>query len=94
MPKTSTKRPRLPTVSDASRQGLRLESTLADLSLHNFQVEADCLCLEVAQVFERYPLLPGVVIGDRHQLLGIVSRQRLMEFMLRAQTAELPLSAP
>ncbi len=93
MSKPSTKPAHLPspTLSEASSQGLSLDSTLADLSLHRFQVEADRSCLEVAQVFERHPLLPGVVMSDRQHLLGIVSRQRLMEFMLRGQ--DLPLSA-
>jgi signal transduction histidine kinase len=92
MSKSSTKPPQLPspTVSEASSHDLSLDSTLADLSLHTFQVAADRACLEVAQVFERYPLLPGVVISDRQHLVGIVSRQRLMEFMLRAP--DLPLS--
>lgn len=95
MPQPSIKRTKLqlPTLLEANSQGLRLDSTLASLSLHRFQVEANHLCLDVAQMFERYPLLPGAVIGDRQSFLGIVSRQRLMEFMLRAQTADLPISA-
>ncbi len=95
MPQPSTKRTKLqlPALMESNSQGLRLDSTLASLSLHKFQVDANHLCLDVAQMLERYPLLPGAVIGDRQSFLGIVSRQRLMEFMLRAQTADLPISA-
>ena len=95
MSQPTTKRTHLqpPTRLELNSQELCLDSTLASLTLHKFQVEADHLCLEVAQVFERYPMLPGAVISDRQSFLGIVSRQRLMEFMLRRQTADLPMSA-
>lgn len=90
-----TKRTKLqpPTILESNSQELCLDSTLASLSLHQFQVEAEHLCLEVAQVFERYPLLPGAVVSDRQSFLGSISRQRLMEFMWREQTANLPMSA-
>jgi signal transduction histidine kinase len=95
MSQPPTKRIKLqpPTLLESNSQELCLDSTLASLSLHKFQVEAEHLCLEVAQVLERYPLLPGAVISDRQSFIGIVSRQRLMEFILREQTANLPISA-
>jgi signal transduction histidine kinase len=83
-----------PSVSEASSQGLSLESTLADLPLHDFQVESYHSGIEVAQVFERVPLLPGVVLLEQGQFLGMISRQRLLEFLIRPGAMELFLPQP
>lgn len=62
---------------------LSLESTLKDLSLFNFQVESSYLNQEVAQLFRDYPLLPGVILMEKGEFLGMLSRRRFMEHMSR-----------
>jgi len=64
-------------------EALSLESTLKDLSLFNFQVESSYLNKEVARLFRDYPLLPGVILTEKGEFLGMLSRRRFMEYMSR-----------
>ncbi len=66
-------------------QGLSLESTLAELPLHHFQVSAETPGKALAQVFDRHPALPGAILWEDDRFLGIISRQRLLEFLIRPQ---------
>lgn len=58
---------------------LSAESTLADLPLFNYQVSADISGSKIADLFDKRPDLPGVLITDADQLLGLVSRRRFHE---------------
>ena len=73
----------LPTLIEGSGQALQLESALQDLQLHHFEIEVSHLGKDLAQVFEQYPLLPGAVLVDGGKFVGMVSRQRLLEFLIR-----------
>ncbi|HEY9646869.1 MAG TPA: hypothetical protein V6C88_10885 [Chroococcidiopsis sp.] len=84
----------LPHLCEAGERLLHLESSLGDLSLYDFQVEATYSGQELARIFEEYPLLPGVVILRRGQLVGMLSRQRLLEFLLHPYGLELFLAQP
>ncbi|MBI4785154.1 MAG: sensor histidine kinase [Oscillatoriophycideae cyanobacterium NC_groundwater_1537_Pr4_S-0.65um_50_18] len=75
----------LPSVSEANRQGLSLESTLADLPLHQFQVSAEVSGQALAHMFDRHPIVPGVLLQEGDRFLGMISRQRLLEFLIRPQ---------
>ncbi|NET53838.1 MAG: hypothetical protein F6K09_35945 [Merismopedia sp. SIO2A8] len=55
---------------------LRLESTIEELSLYNFQVEIYCLGKEVTNRFEVNPLLPGVILTEYGKFVGMISRRR------------------
>lgn len=96
MPSAKRIRPKLPSpqLFEATNHGLNLESTLADLPLHEFQVAIRHTGMEVAQVFEQHPSLPGVVLREQQQFFGMISRQRLLEFLVRpeAMTLFLPNS--
>lgn len=84
-----------PLILDGSHQALCLESRLSDLQLYHFQVESErYTSLEVLQVFERYPGLPGVVLEERSHFLGMLSRQRLLEFLMRPQAPEIFIHQP
>jgi signal transduction histidine kinase len=83
-----------PVLLEGSSQPLYLESTLQELPLYHFQAEVSCLGIQVAQVFEQYPLLPGVILMNSGQFVGMVSRQRLLEYLLRPHGAELFLRMP
>ncbi|HEY9628946.1 MAG TPA: hypothetical protein V6C84_16715 [Coleofasciculaceae cyanobacterium] len=81
----------LPSVSEANRQGLSLESTLADLPLHHFQASAEVSGQALAHMFDRHPTVPGAILREGDRFLGMISRQRLLEFLIRPQgTAFLP----
>lgn len=84
----------VPSVTEVGQQELRLESTLAELRLYNFQIESHHTGQDVLQVFERYPTLPGVVLHEQGQFLGMISRMQLLEFLLRPQGRELFIPQP
>lgn len=77
--------PKLPSpqLSEANGYRLSLESTLADLPLHQFQVAPHHTGIEVARVLEQHPRLPGVVLVEQGKFLSMISRQRLLEFLIR-----------
>lgn len=83
-----------PTLYEGSNQALHLESTLQDLPLYHFQVDLRCLGWELAQVFEQHPLLPGSVLVNREKFIGMVSRRRLLESLIRPHGIELFLKEP
>jgi signal transduction histidine kinase len=73
---------------EASHTALWLESTLAELPLYEFQVESNCAGHEIAQVFEQHPSLPGAILVNQEEFAGMVSRQQLLEFLIRPQGLE------
>lgn len=84
----------VPTVSEASRSEFRLDSTLQELSLYDFHVEATDVGSKIAQMLEAYPLLPGVILTDMGQFAGMISRRRFLEFISRPFGRELFLKRP
>jgi signal transduction histidine kinase len=67
---------------------------LADLPLHEFQVATHHTGTEIASVFEQHSSLPGVVLLEQQQFVGILSRQRLLEFLVRPEAMSLFLPHP
>ena len=84
----------LPRLSEGSCQDLSLESTLAELPLYDFSVESNCLGIEVARVFEKYPRLPGAILLSKGEFVGMISRSRLLEYLLRPHGMEIFLPEP
>ena len=84
----------VPIVSEASRSEFRLDSTLQELSLYDFHVEATDVGSKIAQMLEAYPLLPGVILTDMGQFAGMISRRRFLEFISRPFGRELFLKRP
>ena len=78
-----------PFISQGSDRDLNLDSTLQELSLYNFTVEINSPALEIAELFDKYPLLPGAILLDRGKYFGMISRQRLLEFLIRPQGKDL-----
>lgn len=62
---------------------LSLESTLKDLSLWEFNIDAYQSAGEVKKSFENNPLLPGVILMEQDSFLGMISRRRFLEYMSR-----------
>lgn len=74
---------------DPSQPAFKLESVIQDLPLDAVVVDAACPSLEVVRLFERHPLLPGVLIYEQGQFLGMLSRRRVHEYLLRPQAVDL-----
>jgi signal transduction histidine kinase len=83
-----------PILSEGIHQALRVNSTLQELPLYDFQAELTALGTDVTQMFEQHPLLPGVILTDQRQFVGLLSRQRLLEYLLRPHGMELFLREP
>ena len=80
--------------SHPNTYNLKLESTLAELSLYEFEIESSGLGVEVAKSFEANPLLPGVILTENGNFVGMISRQRFLEYLLRPYGIELFLKRP
>lgn len=75
-------------------EDLTLESTISDLLLHEFQMETHCLGKEAVKVFERNPLLPGIILMKQGEFQGIISRQNFLHQLSRPYGLELFLNRP
>ncbi|HEY9873814.1 MAG TPA: ATP-binding protein [Candidatus Obscuribacterales bacterium] len=75
-------------------RNLCLNSTLQELSLYDVQIESDRPGSDLTQAFEGNRLLPGVILTEQGQFLGMISRQRFLEYMSRPYGLELFLKRP
>nr|WP_228014410.1 ATP-binding protein [Fortiea sp. LEGE XX443] len=57
--------------------------------MYNFCVDTSCTGSEVASYLEKYPRLPGVVLLEHGEYIGMISRRRLLEFFIRPYGQEL-----
>lgn len=69
--------------STGNKSLLDLKSTLGELTLYATYIEASHSGTEAIKVFEANPLLPGIIITDQGQFVGMISRQRFYEYMSR-----------
>lgn len=83
-----------PSLSEGSDRDLFIDSTLGELPLYDFSVEVDRLGVEVAAVFQKYPLLPGVILLEKGKYIGIISRRQLLEYLLLPEGIKLFLKKP
>ncbi|MEH2067585.1 MAG: ATP-binding protein [Nostoc sp.] len=83
-----------PFLSEGSDRDLSLDSTLQELPMYNFSVEISCTGMEVASFLEKHPLLPGVILVEQGKFVGMISRQRLLEFLIRPYGQELFVQQP
>ncbi|MEG4802513.1 ATP-binding protein [Microcoleus sp. ARI1-B5] len=81
-------------MSETDLKELGLDSTLQELSLYAFQVEATDLGMQISQLLEANPLLPGVILTDGGEFAGMISRRRFLEFLSRPFGRELFLKRP
>ena len=58
---------------------ISLESTLLDLPLYNCQIDLTQQAKEVAQAFEGNSMLPGVILTERGNFVGMISRRYFYE---------------
>lgn len=62
---------------------LTLNSCLADLPSHDFQVSLTTLGKVVEKEFKQHPELPGVMITSDSQIVGMISRTQFYEWLSR-----------
>lgn len=62
-----------PTLSRGSDRDLCLDSTIQELPMYTFQVEVSLNGVEVAKYFDKYPLLPGVILLEQGKFTGMMS---------------------
>ena len=73
---------------------LRLDSTLADLPHHDFTVPPDILGRTVAEELEQRPTVPGVIVQNGEEVLGVFSRRQFLERVGRPYGVEIYLNRP
>ncbi|MEH2140659.1 sensor histidine kinase [Nostoc sp.] len=83
-----------PFLSLGSDRELDLDSTLQELPMYNFPVEINHTGMEVASFLEKYPLLPGIILVEQGKFIGMISRRRLLEFLIRPFGQELFVQQP
>lgn len=71
-----------PILSEINHQDLSLESTLKDLPLYDWEISVTCSSETLAEVFAKYPLLPGAILVKDGNFLGMISRQRFLEYLI------------
>lgn len=68
---------------------LGLESTLQELQLWRVQIELSHLTSSLSKLFEEEPLLPGIILTQNEQYIGIISRRRFFEKMSQSYSLDL-----
>ncbi|MTJ52984.1 sensor histidine kinase [Anabaena sp. UHCC 0253] len=76
-------------LSVGSNHALNLESNLQELPMYTFEVEIGCIVQEFAKFLDQYPLLPGVILLEHGRYIGMISRRRLLEFLIRPYGQEI-----
>jgi len=83
-----------PRMSQPSKVGLLLESTLELLTLHSTQMESNCPVGEAVKIFNTSPLLPGIIITEQEKFIGVISRRLFFEYMSRPYSWQLFAKLP
>ncbi len=73
---------------------LTAESVIADLPASDFRVTSRTIGQVVANELQRQPEIPGVLIGERSILLGMISREKFLEHLSRPYGLELYMKRP
>lgn len=84
----------LPLRFEGGAHPLGLNSTLATLPAYQYEAEAETPIYKIAEQLERFPTLPGVVLREQGQILGVISRQQLLEHFLNSNVREMLWSEP
>ncbi len=73
---------------------LTLTDKINLLPLHESQIEVEQLTKKIWQKFNSHPLLPGVILTEKGQLVGMISRHKFTEHMSRPLSLDLFLNRP
>ncbi|MEH2191489.1 MAG: ATP-binding protein [Nostoc sp.] len=67
--------------TNADELNLRLESTLQELVSWQVEVEIECPGNDLATLFKQEPLLPGIILNNNQEYIGMISRRKFFEYM-------------
>jgi signal transduction histidine kinase len=84
----------LATLAEAEAFALGTKSVLAQLPLWDTSLDISALGTQAAQCFEGEPALPGIILTEDGRSVGMLSRQRFLEYLLRPKGIDLFLSQP
>ena len=73
---------------------LNPNSTIAQLETYQYQVDADTSGEVVSTEFKNHPDLPGVIVNEGEEVLGVMSRRKFLEQMSQPYSIELYLRRP
>ncbi len=76
-------------MKNANELNLRLESTLQELPFWQVHIEVERPGNDLAMLFKQEPLLPGIILNNNQQYVGMISRRKFFEQM--SQTYSLAL---
>ncbi|MDZ8082004.1 MAG: ATP-binding protein [Nostoc sp. DcaGUA01] len=68
-------------IKNANQPNLRLESTLQELPFWQVYIEVECPGNDLATLFKQEPLLPGIIINNHQEHVGMISRRKFFEHM-------------
>jgi signal transduction histidine kinase len=68
---------------------IHLDSTIQDLSPVQCQLEMNAIGKDLEEFFDYSPTIPGVILTENGELVGMVSRRRFLEILSRAYGREL-----
>lgn len=81
-------------MSSTQSASLNPTSTIAELETYQYQVDADTLGEVVSNDFQQQPNLPGVIIKEEDEVIGVISRRKFLEQMSQPYSLELYLRRP
>ncbi|WP_008317125.1 sensor histidine kinase [Leptolyngbya sp. PCC 6406] len=84
----------LATLAEAESFALGTKSVLAQLPLWEASLDIGDPGHEAAHLFEGEPTLPGIILTDGKRSVGMLSRQRFLEYLLRPKGIDLFLAQP
>jgi signal transduction histidine kinase len=70
-------------------KNLHLDSTIQDLSPTPCQLEMNCTGNDLEEIFNNCSTVPGIILAEKGQFVGMVSRRRFLEILSRAYGREL-----
>jgi signal transduction histidine kinase len=77
-----------------SKQKLALDSTIAELNLYTTQVDLEQTGEFARQLFKDDPRLPSLILYDKENYVGMLSRRRFLECLSRPYALELFTKRP
>lgn len=73
---------------------LGTDSTVQELPLSAITLKLEATGQEAAHCFNRWPDLPGIFLQEQTTIIGVISRYRFLDYLLRPKGCELFLSEP
>ncbi len=83
-----------PDHSPTTPVSLGVDATLETLPLHAAELDLALPGTVAAEQFNHFPELPGLLLTEQQTLVGVLSRQQFLEFLLRPKACELFLQEP